>query len=64
MFAAAGRKPEITYVDMPEVLKDKYQYFTLADTDKLRAAGYKKNFSGLNEAVKDYAGYLKEGKYL
>ena len=64
MFAAAGLKPEITYIEMPEVLKNKYQYFTLADISKLRAAGYKKEFSGLNEAVKDYAGYLKDGLYL
>ena len=64
MFAAAGRKPDIKYIEMPEILKDKYQYFTLEDISKLRAAGYKKEFTSLNAAVKDYGKYLAEGLYL
>ena len=40
VFAALGRKPRIEYVEMPETIRDKYQYFTQADIGKLRAAGY------------------------
>jgi len=39
-FAAIGREPSIRYIEMPEALIEKYQYFTEADMTKLRAAGY------------------------
>lgn len=64
LFSAAGKKPHIEYVEMPENLKDKYQYFTQAEMAKLRDCGYKKEFTSLEDAVKDYAGYLKVGGYL
>lgn len=64
MFAALGKKPCIEYVDMPESLRPKYQYFTEAKMSRLRKSGYKKRFTSLDEAVKDYVYYLKEGKYL
>lgn len=64
MFTALGKKPCIEYVDMPESLRPKYQYFTRANMDKLRKAGYKARFTPLEEAVKDYAGYLNGKKYL
>jgi ADP-L-glycero-D-manno-heptose 6-epimerase len=54
MFAALGYKSNIEYFDMPQGLRDKYQYFTEADMSKLRNAGYKKPFTLLEEAVSDY----------
>ena len=54
LFAAMGRAPEIEYIDMPESLRDQYQYFTQADGAKLRSAGYDRPFTPLEEAVRDY----------
>jgi ADP-L-glycero-D-manno-heptose 6-epimerase len=54
VYAAMGREPAIAFVDMPEHLRDKYQYFTEADTRKLRAAGCRHTFMPLEEAVADY----------
>jgi len=53
-FAAAGLEPNIDYIDMPEHLRDKYQYYTQANVDKLRKAGYTKPFTELEEGIKDY----------
>lgn len=53
-FKAAGMSPKINYFDMPESLRAKYQYFTEADMNKLRMAGYKKEFTSLEDGVKDY----------
>lgn len=53
-FRAMGREPNIRFIDMPDHLKGKYQYFTQADAAKLRAAGYTKPFTTLEDAVKDY----------
>lgn len=58
-FEAAGRAPDITYIDMPEVLRGKYQYYTQADMSRLRAAGYNAPMTALEDGVADYvAGYL------
>ncbi len=54
IFAALGREPAIEFIDMPETLRGKYQYFTQADTSKLRATGYHRPITPLAEAVKDY----------
>jgi ADP-L-glycero-D-manno-heptose 6-epimerase len=54
VFAAAKRPSKITYIDMPERLKPKYQYFTQADMTKLRKAGYAKPFTTLEDGVADY----------
>jgi ADP-L-glycero-D-manno-heptose 6-epimerase len=54
VFAALGREPRIEYIDMPETIRDKYQYFTQADIHKLRAAGYNQSVTSLEEAVRDY----------
>lgn len=64
IFSALDMKPDIEYFDMPEDLRDKYQYFTQADISKLRRAGYNKDFFTLEDGVKEYVGYLKEKKYL
>jgi len=65
-FEAAGREPDITYIDMPEVLRGKYQYYTQADMSRLRAAGYNAPMTPLEDGVADYvAGYLNtEDPYL
>jgi ADP-L-glycero-D-manno-heptose 6-epimerase len=55
-FRAAGREPSIHYVDTPEVIRDKYQYFTEADMSRLRAAGYAAPFTTLEDGVADYVG--------
>ena len=64
MFSAVGKEPAIDYIDMPDVLKDKYQYFTEANMNKLRAGGYTQAFMSLEDSIKDYAKYLKTQKYL
>ncbi|MSU07576.1 ADP-glyceromanno-heptose 6-epimerase [Veillonellaceae bacterium WCA-693-APC-5D-A] len=53
-FAAMGRKPEIDFIDMPEHLRGKYQYFTQANMEKLRAVGYEASFYTLDSGVEDY----------
>lgn len=54
VFKAAGKTPKINYIDMPETLREKYQYFTEADMTKLRAAGYDKPFTDLEDGVEDF----------
>jgi ADP-L-glycero-D-manno-heptose 6-epimerase len=50
---------------MPEVLRAKYQYFTQADIAKLRASGYSRAVTTLDEAVGDYVkNYLVPGRHL
>ena len=61
MFAAIGRPPEIAFIEMPESLRPKYQYFTEARVDRLRAAGYDKAFTSLGDGVARYVeGYLSQ----
>jgi len=49
---------------MPEDIRDKYQYFTEADMNKLQEAGYKESFSSLEEGVRDYVkNYLLKKEY-
>lgn len=55
VFAAIGREPNIEFIDMPTALREKYQYFTLADIDKLRSAGFNDAFLPLAESIADYA---------
>jgi ADP-L-glycero-D-manno-heptose 6-epimerase len=64
MFAVVGKKENIEYVDMPDFLKSKYQYFTEAKMDNLKHAGYDKPFMELEDSVKDYCSYLKNKSYL
>jgi len=54
IFSAMGRKPDIRFIEMPEVLRGKYQYFTQAEDAKLRRAGYAKPFLNLEDGVQDY----------
>jgi ADP-L-glycero-D-manno-heptose 6-epimerase len=54
-----GLEPNIEFIDMPLDLQGKYQYFTEAGMAKLRAAGYDKPFTELEDGVRDYVqGYL------
>jgi ADP-L-glycero-D-manno-heptose 6-epimerase len=54
MFAALGSAPNIEYIEMPEAIRDRYQYFTQADTENLRRAGYAAPFTPLEDAVGRY----------
>jgi ADP-L-glycero-D-manno-heptose 6-epimerase len=59
LFLAMKLPVNIEYIEMPEVLKTRYQYFTEADTAKLRAAGYVCPFSSLEDSIADYTAYLE-----
>ncbi len=56
VFAAAGLPPRIEFIEMPETIRDKYQYHTCADLAKLRAAGYRAPFLSIEEGVRRYVG--------
>ena len=64
-FAAMDREVRINYIEMPEHLKGKYQYYTCADMTKMRAAGYTKEPTSLEDAIRDdIQVYLQPGKFL
>ncbi|TWI84880.1 ADP-L-glycero-D-manno-heptose 6-epimerase [Lacibacter cauensis] len=63
-FRAQHLETKIQFIDMPEDIRDKYQYFTEANMNKLRAAGYKQPFFSLEEGVTDYVqNYLVPHRY-
>ncbi|AXY75168.1 ADP-glyceromanno-heptose 6-epimerase [Paraflavitalea soli] len=63
-YAGLDKAPNIQYIDMPEDIRDKYQYFTEANMHKLVQAGYSKPFYSLEAGVDDYVrNYLAVGKY-
>tara|TARA_B110000093_G_scaffold182904_1_gene231037 strand:- start:81 stop:1079 length:999 start_codon:yes stop_codon:yes gene_type:complete len=65
IFAALDRPANIRYIEMPEQLKGKYQYYTCANTEKLYSTGYNIDCYTLQNAVKDYVQqYLVTGKHL
>jgi ADP-L-glycero-D-manno-heptose 6-epimerase len=64
MFVTIGKRENIEYVEMPDYLKQKYQYFTQAKIDNLRNAGYEKYFMDLESSIEDYCFYLKNKSYL
>jgi ADP-L-glycero-D-manno-heptose 6-epimerase len=53
-FAAAGREPSIDYVDTPIAIRDRYQYFTEARMDRIRAAGFAGQATPLEDGVRRY----------
>lgn len=64
-FTAQGRQPNIQFIDMPEDIRDKYQYFTEANMQKLHHAEYNEPFYSLEEGIADYVQqYLLRGKYM
>ncbi len=61
VFAAMGRPADIVYIDMPDNLRQSYQYFTEAAMHKLRAAGCPLEMTSLEAAVEDYiVNYLQQ----
>jgi len=54
VFFAMNLEPKVDYVDMPELIRDQYQYYTQAQMEKIRKAGYSRKTTSLEEAVKDY----------
>ncbi|HOM69977.1 MAG TPA: ADP-glyceromanno-heptose 6-epimerase [Smithellaceae bacterium] len=54
VFSSMGRKTNIQYIEMPESLRNQYQYFTQAQMDKLKKTGCHVNFSSLEDSVRDY----------
>ncbi len=60
LFKAMNIEPDIEYIDMPENLKGKYQYFTEANMKKIRETGFEHEFMSVEDGVKDYVEtYLK-----
>ena len=65
VFAAMNIPPEIEFIDMPEALRARYQYYTRADLGRLRATGFEEETTPLDEAIADYVqGYLQEDRRL
>jgi ADP-L-glycero-D-manno-heptose 6-epimerase len=63
-FAGLDLQPAIEYIDMPEDIRDKYQYFTEAKMEKLSAAGYLNEFYSLEKGVDDYVrNYLNKNLF-
>ena len=63
-FDALSLNENIEFIDMPENIKEKYQYFTQAEMDKLRKVGYNDKFYSLEEGIKDYVQNYLEENYL
>lgn len=59
VFSAMNMKPDIRFIEMPDELRDKYQYLTQARVERLRAAGFDKPFTPLEDAVSDYVRRLQ-----
>jgi ADP-L-glycero-D-manno-heptose 6-epimerase len=65
IFNSLGQAPNVTFIDMPEAMQDKYQYFTCANLDKLCSFGYERAMTALPDAVRDYVlNYLIPGRHL
>jgi len=65
VFKAMGKTVNVEYIDMPESIRNQYQYYTCADISKLRKAGYNKQTTPLGDAIKDYVqNYLQKDGYL
>ena len=63
VFRALDVSPNISFIDTPEDIRDKYQYYTEADMSKLEMTGYSQKFFSLEEGVNDYVtNYLKDHK--
>ncbi|MCF6242628.1 MAG: ADP-glyceromanno-heptose 6-epimerase [Bacteroidales bacterium] len=64
-FKAMDIPENIEFIDTPEDIRDKYQYFTEADMSKLRSIGYSEAFYTLEEGIDDYVrNYLQKNTYL
>jgi len=64
VFKAMGKKDNIEFIDTPLDIRDKYQYFTEANMNKLHSIGYKKEFYSFEDGINDYVkNYLIPNKY-
>ncbi|HTX88258.1 MAG TPA: hypothetical protein VMC08_04655, partial [Bacteroidales bacterium] len=64
VFSSLDRVPEIRFIDTPADIRDRYQYFTEANMQKLRAAGYSRPFVTLEQGIEEYVqGYLLERNF-
>lgn len=54
VFRALGMEPQIDFIEMPEALRGKYQYFTESKVEKLRQAGFTQPFTSVEEGVREY----------
>lgn len=64
IFKALDRKPNIEFIDMPEEMRSRYQYFTCAPIQRLRDAGFEDHIGTLEESVIDYVkNYLAPGEF-
>lgn len=65
VFSAVDKEANIDYIEMPETIREKYQYYTCADISKITKAGYSKPMMDIEEAVGDYVkNYLVRGRRL
>jgi len=65
MFKSCGKPLNVKYIDMPEQIRDKYQYYTKADSEKLSVNGCMHVCRSLTDAIDDYVNnYLKESRHL
>jgi ADP-L-glycero-D-manno-heptose 6-epimerase len=65
VFQALNKKLNIKYIEMPESIRNQYQYHTCAEMEKIRTAGYTESITSLEEAVLDYIkNYLIPDKHL
>lgn len=64
IFKAMNLPKNIEYIDIPEDIKEKYQYFTEANMNKLRSIGYTKPFTKIEAAIEDYIkNYISTNTY-
>lgn len=64
IFSAMNKQPKISFIDTPTDIRDKYQYFTEANMDKLRSIGYAESFYSLEDGIQEYVqDYLMGEKY-
>jgi len=60
VFSAMGIEPRIEYIEMPEGIRNQYQYFTEAKMDKLAETGCPLSFREMEDSIRDYvAGHLQ-----
>lgn len=65
VFEAMGKRPKIDFIDIPEDIRETYQYFTQADMRKLKAEGYNKEMYALRDGIKTYVEqFLRSGLYV
>lgn len=60
VFHSLDREPRVEFIDMPEHLRGKYQYYTRAEMDKLKSAGYPGIFTPLEEGVVETVEFLRQ----